>query len=238
MVSVAKQRSPAVSSVWNVNKPWEQRRFCTKCLFPPKEKIKPECVCVRKVNFLTKRLLLNNLCLKSLLVISAGFSTLSCPYMHSLSARWILMQVFHWAVRPLSPAGYQIAARLQCKVLTDGCSLSLSFSVEGSRKGVLKDTVRALSNSVSSLSSQPISPFSFLYQKLVFPLLPSSSIQLLLSDLTYLMHSCHSFLHLVFFFISFLWMAWGFLLCDWTFWALLMELFLRNIVLVALRLQV
>ncbi len=156
--------------------------------------MKPECVCVcvRKVNFLTKRLLLNNLCLKSLLVISAGFSTLSCPYMHSLSARWMLMQVFHWAVRPLSPAGYQIAARLQCKVLTDGCSLSLSLSlslsslslsVEGSRKGVLKDTVRALSNSVSSLSSQPISPFSFLYHKLVFPSSPSSSIQLLLSDL-------------------------------------------------------
>lgn len=202
--------------------------------------MKPECVCVcvRKVNFLTKRLLLNNLCLKSLLVISAGFSTLSCPYMHSLSARWMLMQVFHWAVRPLSPAGYQIAARLQCKVLTDGCSLSLSLSVEGSRKGVLKDTVRALSNSVSSLSSQPISSFSFLYHKLVFPPPLQVTSNYFSLTLKYLMHSCHSFLNLVFFSISFLWMACFFQLCDWTFWALLMELFLRHIVHVALRLQV
>ncbi len=118
--------APAFFIGLNVNKPWEKRRF-----FPLKDKMKPECVCVcvRKVNFLTKRLLLNNLCLKSLLVISAGFSTLSCPYMHSLSARWMLMQVFHWAVRPLSPAGYQIAARLHVRSWQMAASLSLSLSL-------------------------------------------------------------------------------------------------------------
>lgn len=203
--------------------------------FPPKDKMESECVCVsvRKVNFLTKRLLLNNLCLKSLLVISAGFSTLSCPYMHSLSARWMLMQVLHWAVRALSPAGYQIAARLQCKVLTDGCSLSHSLSLffcwrkqKGCFKGHCQSTFK--------LSLIIILPahLSFLYHKLVFPpsSSPSSSIQLLLSDLK-VSHALMWFLYSSF--LCCLWMTCCFLLCGWALGA-----FLRHVVHVILRLQV
>lgn len=118
------------------------------------------CMRTQRVNFLTKRALLNNLCLKSFLVISAGFSSLSCPYTHSLSAQWILMQVLHRAVRRTFSSLLSDSWKTAVWGL-DRWLLSLSFcwrKQKGSFKRTLSEPFQNQHNSVSSLSFKTISP--------------------------------------------------------------------------------
>jgi len=106
-------------------------------------------------------------------------------------------------------------------------SLSLSISLEG--KGVLKDTVRALFKLSLIIIPAYLSVVFPLSQTRFFPPLPLLRVSSNYFSLTLknLMHSCHSFLHLVFS-ISVVseWLAAFYCVAEHLFTALLTELFL------------